>query len=156
MMKRYIQLTATICCFALLSSCGSQPAKKDNSAEKEVQNSKLVGGDRDEHGCIASAGYQWSDLLKDCIRPFEKGIRLEATSTDKSLAAYVVTNSDLSKIEIFLPKVKERPILSRTSNTTEEMAWTSDAAKGLLVKNAKGIWSVYQNNELIFTSDTDK
>jgi predicted amidohydrolase YtcJ len=31
----------------------------------------LVGGDRDEHGCIASAGYQWCVKLEACIRPWE-------------------------------------------------------------------------------------
>ena len=47
-----------------------------------MQASKLVqypqaprlGGDRDEHGCIGSAGYVWCEVQKDCIRLFEKGI----------------------------------------------------------------------------------
>ena len=37
-----------------------------------------VGGDRDKHGCIGSAGYQWSEVQQDCIRVFEKGIRMKA------------------------------------------------------------------------------
>lgn len=45
-----------------------------------MQASKLVqypqaprlGGDRDEHGCIGSAGYVWCEVQKDCIRLFEK------------------------------------------------------------------------------------
>ena len=28
----------------------------------------LLGGDRDEYGCIGSAGYVWSEVLQDCIR----------------------------------------------------------------------------------------
>jgi hypothetical protein len=32
---------------------------------------KLVGGDRDEHGCIGSAGYQWCAKLDRCVRPWE-------------------------------------------------------------------------------------
>jgi hypothetical protein len=31
----------------------------------------IVGGDRDVHGCIGSAGYVWSTPLKKCIRPWE-------------------------------------------------------------------------------------
>ena len=27
----------------------------------------IVGGDRDKHGCIGSAGYQWSEVQQDCI-----------------------------------------------------------------------------------------
>lgn len=30
----------------------------------------LVGGDRDEHGCIGSAGYVWSQKENKCIRPW--------------------------------------------------------------------------------------
>ena len=33
----------------------------------------LVGADRDDHGCIASAGYTWSYALHDCIRVWEQG-----------------------------------------------------------------------------------
>jgi predicted amidohydrolase YtcJ len=31
----------------------------------------LVGGDADEHGCRASAGYQWCEKSKACARPWE-------------------------------------------------------------------------------------
>ena len=37
--------------------------------EAPVDN--LVGGDRDAHGCIASAGYQWCEELGECVRPWE-------------------------------------------------------------------------------------
>jgi hypothetical protein len=36
-----------------------------------ILNDTLVGSDRDEHGCIGSAGYSWCDNLKECIRPWE-------------------------------------------------------------------------------------
>lgn len=39
---------------------------------------KLVGGDRDEHGCIGSAGYTWSYALHDCVRLWEVGTRFDA------------------------------------------------------------------------------
>jgi signal transduction histidine kinase len=31
----------------------------------------LVGDDRDEHGCIPSAGYSWSEEKQECVRPWE-------------------------------------------------------------------------------------
>ena len=31
----------------------------------------LLGNDRDEHGCIASAGYSWCESLNQCHRPWE-------------------------------------------------------------------------------------
>ena len=35
-------------------------------------NRPLLGGDRDEHGCIPSAGYIWCEELQKCIRPWEE------------------------------------------------------------------------------------
>ena len=29
------------------------------------------GGDRDENGCITSAGYSWDPIKKKCVRPWE-------------------------------------------------------------------------------------
>jgi hypothetical protein len=32
----------------------------------------IVGGDRDEHGCIGSAGYQWCESKQKCLRIWEE------------------------------------------------------------------------------------
>merc|ERR1719329_495059 len=51
----------------------------------------LVGGDRDAHGCIGSAGYSWCASLSDCIRPWEHNLTSEHDMTnlcgDNSFAA---------------------------------------------------------------------
>ena len=31
-----------------------------------------LGGDRDEHGCIGSAGYSWCAAKQKCLRPWEE------------------------------------------------------------------------------------
>jgi len=31
----------------------------------------MPGSDRDEHGCIGSAGYQWCERSNQCERPWE-------------------------------------------------------------------------------------
>jgi predicted amidohydrolase YtcJ len=53
-------------------------------AADEAQGGNLVGGDRDEHGCIGSAGYQWCEKLSKCVRPWEleKGDATEKASPD--------------------------------------------------------------------------
>ncbi len=33
---------------------------------------QMLGGDRDEHGCIPSAGYIWCDEKQKCLRTFEE------------------------------------------------------------------------------------
>jgi len=40
--------------------------------EKEMKKGKMVGEDKDEHGCIGSAGYVWSEDKKECVRPWEE------------------------------------------------------------------------------------
>lgn len=42
---------------------GSNAANKPSAA--------LVGADRDEHGCIGSAGYAWCAREARCVRPWE-------------------------------------------------------------------------------------
>jgi len=59
MKTKIIILTIMVFSLALfvLSSCEQQ---------------QIVGGDKDEHGCIASAGYVWDNESQTCIRPWEK------------------------------------------------------------------------------------
>ena len=33
---------------------------------------KMIGGDRDQYGCIRSAGYVWSQEKQKCVRPWEQ------------------------------------------------------------------------------------
>ncbi|MFA5368743.1 MAG: hypothetical protein WC303_01895 [Candidatus Paceibacterota bacterium] len=35
-------------------------------------NSQIVGGDKDEHGCIGSAGYTWCEAKNKCLRLWEE------------------------------------------------------------------------------------
>jgi hypothetical protein len=39
------------------------------------QVQKMVGGDRDEHGCIGSAGYTWCESKGKCLRLWEEDCR---------------------------------------------------------------------------------
>ena len=45
----------------------------DNASENvDKPNSNLVGADRDEHGCIGSAGYSWCEPKNKCLRIWEE------------------------------------------------------------------------------------
>jgi hypothetical protein len=92
--------------FAMLSLTSSAQDKK----------SPKVGADKDAHGCIASAGYSYSKLKKDCIRVFEQKIQLTevAPTASYSSIAAVIFSDDKTSIELFLPKEKESVILKRT------------------------------------------
>ena len=81
-----------MCISLLFTGCG-------NSQSKKSEDNK-VGDDKDVHGCIASAGYTWSEVLKDCIRLWEKGVRVEDVA-DKEKAAYIVFSPDSLQVELF-------------------------------------------------------
>lgn len=66
----------------------------------------LVGADRDEHGCIGSAGYTWSVVKDSCIRVFEEGtpfVKYDVATgvIDSTTVAYVVPSEDKKRAEVF-------------------------------------------------------
>ena len=63
----------------LLACCTSKKTtetKAEDTTSEVVAdtliNRPLLGGDRDEHGCIPYAGYVWCEKLQKCIRPWEE------------------------------------------------------------------------------------
>ena len=76
----------------LLAGCGNAKNKKGED--------NLVGNDKDDHGCIASAGYTWSEVRKDCIRLWEQGVRMESV-VDKANTAFIVFAPDSLQVELF-------------------------------------------------------
>lgn len=81
----------------------------------------LVGADCDSHGCIGSAGYQWSALTKQCVRLFEQGIRLNPTDAGQTSSAFVLFNADQSQAELTLPS-GEQHLLTR-QGTEGNWSW---------------------------------
>lgn len=47
----------------LLTACAEQTPKPASAP--------MVGSDRDQHGCIPSAGYSWCARTQQCERPWE-------------------------------------------------------------------------------------
>ena len=54
----------------------SAAAPEETTASEPVTEAPpappLVGGDRDAHGCIGSAGYSWCEAKQKCLRPWEE------------------------------------------------------------------------------------
>jgi putative lipoprotein len=48
----------------------------------------MPGADRDEHGCIGSAGYSWCEVEGKCVRPWELAKEKGLASTDTAFRAY--------------------------------------------------------------------
>lgn len=49
---------------------GSTPVPVQNPDTTPPNN--IVGGDKDEHGCIGSAGYSWCEVKNKCLRTWEE------------------------------------------------------------------------------------
>lgn len=54
-----------ICGFVLL-----MPKNSGNESDP-IDTPPMIGGDRDEYGCLGSAGYEWDEEINACIRNWE-------------------------------------------------------------------------------------
>lgn len=86
-------------------------------ANVTVKDSTVVN-DKDENGCLASAGYIWSKVNKECVKGFS-GIQLNPINNpdneDETLSAYVLFSEDAEKAEIFLPNDTTSIVLARSA-----------------------------------------
>lgn len=139
-MKRLLLLSGII---VLTFSCAKQMNPKEESHKTVI--APIVGGDIDEHGCKASAGYTWSVLRNECVRIFEIGTRLdyyEQAGKVVTTAAFVIFESNNGNTaELFLDTQKESIILVRKS---EGQPWVKDdwqliPWKGYVLKKANEI-----------------
>ena len=108
------------------------------------QTQPKAGADKDTHGCIASAGYTYSQLKKECIRTFEQKIQLKEIATKGNYTAAVLFNKNQSKAEIFLKEEKTSVILKRTAKRLWKNAdYTLTQSKGfVLSKNNKAVYKL--------------
>jgi hypothetical protein len=129
-LKNYTLLVIPFVLFCFIS-CGSSK-KSINSDKKSTEikdGNRLVGNDKDDFGCIPSAGYTWSLIKKECIRVFELELQLK-TLDEKSIIG-AIFSEDKNKAEVF---TKDGSITLNTLNGNyyEE--------KDFFLKNENGNW----------------
>jgi hypothetical protein len=102
----------------VLISCAS-PSGKNQPPE-----GKAPGSDRDAAGCIGSAGYIWSALKKECIRPFEAGLQFKAygSEVDTTQAAYLVLSPDRDSAELFFTLTEKPALLESVARQEGDVA----------------------------------
>jgi hypothetical protein len=113
-------LVLTIC------SCKLTNQKEDEAVQSKsnviAKDSTLVN-DKDENGCLASAGYIWSKVNKECVKGYA-GIQLnpidKPNNEDETLSAYVLFSEDIKQAEVFLPNDTTSIVLTRS---TEGKPW---------------------------------
>ncbi|RWX01556.1 hypothetical protein [Flavobacterium cerinum] len=151
-MKKLVLLSALS---IFMFSCDFILKDRKNTEVEVNPNEKVVlGNDKDAQGCVASAGYRWSDLFKECIRVFEEGYRLnsidELAGESTSKSAFVVfEKEDGDRAELFLPDGSKSIILTRdTKNGAfKNKEWSLQLKSG---------YSLKKNGELLFAGATIK
>ena len=137
-MRQLFLIGFTLIFFILGSCCGPKCNKPKNNEETKAVT--IIGADKDEHGCKASAGYQWSELKQECVRPFE--LPLSILSPDKTSITSVLFSADSSQIEIF--SVDGHFMLQKSASGHYEKRLKYQSAH--FDRNADGEWSwVYEN-----------
>lgn len=72
---------------SLLLSCGLLAACSP-AVPSAPPSPPVVGGDRDSHGCIGSAGYRWCARSGQCERPWELAKAQGLDNTPAAIDAY--------------------------------------------------------------------
>ena len=125
----------------LLIVCGAMLTACSNSLYN-----KLLGGQRDDHGCLSAAGYTWSDVLHQCVRVWEIADRLEQGSR----TAFVLFSSDSAKAEIF---TTEGNVVCQRDKT-ETNKWSEKRGRSrLAIQN--GVMTV-RSNGITYTKEIKK
>lgn len=110
---------------------------------KTISGQSSMGGDKDAHGCRASAGYTFSIIKNDCVRVFEQEIQLNEVApagTSTSISA-VIFSKNKKKAEVFIPGSASGILLSRKGKKGSYV-WTngdislSQKEKGYILKKA--------------------
>lgn len=129
-MKKIILLN-----FIFISLISCDKILKDKNDSSEINNSDpeyIIGADKDENGCLVSAGFTWSVLRNECVRIFEIGYRLnpkQVNPDEAVFSAFVIFDKDKEQVELFLPDFENSFIL---------------------VEDQKGI---YKNDKYVFDSN---
>lgn len=55
-------------------------------------NDQIIGGDKDEHGCLIAAGYSWCGEKQKCIRVWEENCTSEGAQIANPASVYCEEN----------------------------------------------------------------
>ena len=136
-MKRIILILVVLC---TLNSCKLTDEKEEVKVNQETKEGVILA-DKDENGCLASAGYIWSKVNKECVKVFT-GMQLNPVSNldneDEALSAYILFNEEGDQAELFLPNETSSHVLAKqsTGNSWILDDWQLIKTNGYMLKKA--------------------
>jgi len=138
MKKPFVVLMVSFCLF----SCDFIMKKQEaGTKEADADAHVVLGTDKDKNGCVLSAGYRWSILRDDCIRPLEEGYRLNSIRQveDESpvKSAFVVFDEDKKHAELYLPDTNSAIMLDEDGkHVFRNGNWSLHSDKGYSLKKS--------------------
>lgn len=116
------------------------------------KSTPVLGGDRDVHGCIGSAGYTYSQLRNNCIQTFNQKIKLKEVNSDKSYTSMtaVIFNKSMTKAEVFIPDGAAKSIILDKQGKAK--IWKSGAyiKDSYVLTPHKKSYQIKKNDEVIY------
>lgn len=89
-------VTIVITVVLILGVGGYAVFKNKQASESEPV---IVGGDKDVHGCIGSAGYSWCEAKQKCLRVWEEDCSVPSfknSQVEKAITDYLLTQKQFS------------------------------------------------------------
>jgi len=124
--------------FMLAGCAGQAPVVGEKNAVDGINatenRGQLVGGDRDAHGCIGSAGYTWCEPLNKCLRVWEENCTAKTAAPSQASPLRVLTEDfppynfrDSNGVVSGRSTEMVREIMRRTGTnaTIELMSWSA-------------------------------
>merc|ERR1711957_803651 len=93
------------------------PTDSPSPTEKPSCGEGEVGCDRDENGCIPSAGYSWCELKKECIKPWETPCEESVVPTTAPILSGVPAPTEMPILS-GVPAPTDMPVTAATDVPT--------------------------------------
>jgi hypothetical protein len=143
-----IVLTLTV----LIGAGGWYLGRKAAVPPQSQSQEQLLGGDRDEHGCIGSAGYSWCELKQKCLRVWEEacaGPSDEETLKTDIMAAIVQKRGAVAQDMVISVNKVEGDYAQGGANSA-----TPGIGGGMwFAARANGVWQLVWDGNGIITCD---
>lgn len=128
----------------VLAGCTPETKKEEimvTPTVMEETDQQLLGGDRDEHGCIGSAGYSWCEAKQKCLRNWEE--KCEEEKIEETVGE-VVTRILVKKYnweghEVLVRVEKE---IGDFASGSVRFGDVEDSGGGWLTRKVEGKWEV--------------
>lgn len=107
------------------------------------QDTRIIGGNKDEHGCIGPAGYVWCQAKQKCIHPWEEACYESDGDQIKFLLAVKYGKKDINELEISFEQKTGLHALGRFRLLPEGQL----PGKVFLAAKMNGLWVIAYTGE---------